>query len=56
VAGRYGMVCSGHPRASQAGMALLPWGGTAADGALAVAAAPGVVGTDSDEAIRATTL
>jgi gamma-glutamyltranspeptidase len=41
--GRNGMVCAGHPLASQAGMRILQQGGNAADAALAVAAALNVV-------------
>ncbi len=43
VMGRNGMVCSGHPLASQAGIALLQKGGNFADAALATAAALNVV-------------
>jgi gamma-glutamyltranspeptidase len=43
VAGRRGMVVSGHPLASLAGMTALQKGGTAFDAAVAVAAALGVV-------------
>src|SRR5579859_6682236 len=43
VAGRHGMVCAGHPLAAQAGQMILQRGGTAADAALAVAAALNVV-------------
>ena len=43
VMGRRGMVCSGHPLASQAGIALLQLGGNFADAALATAAALNVV-------------
>jgi gamma-glutamyltranspeptidase/glutathione hydrolase len=43
VAGRNAVVCSGHPLASMAGMTVLQHGGTAVDGAIAVAAALGVV-------------
>ena len=43
VMGRRGMVCSGHPLASQAGIALLQKGGNFADAALATAAALNVV-------------
>ena len=43
VMGRNGMVCSGHPLASQAGMAVLQKGGNAVDAAIAVAAALNVV-------------
>ncbi|HEX5415185.1 MAG TPA: gamma-glutamyltransferase [Chloroflexota bacterium] len=43
VAGMSSMICSGHPLASQAGQAVLQRGGNAIDGALAVAAALGVV-------------
>ena len=41
--GRNGMVCAGHPLAAEAGIAVLRQGGTAADAALAVAAALNVV-------------
>ncbi len=43
VMGRNGMVCSGHPLASQAGITLLQKGGNFADAALATAAALNVV-------------
>lgn len=43
VMGRRGMVCSGHPLASQAGVGLLQRGGNFADAALATAAALNVV-------------
>src|SRR6185295_7713304 len=43
VAGRRGMVVSGHPLASLAGMTVLQRGGTAVDAAIAVATALGVV-------------
>ena len=43
VMGRKGMVCSGHPLASQAGLAMLQKGGNAVDAAIAVAAALNVV-------------
>ncbi len=43
VMGRNGMVCSGHPLASQSGIALLQQGGNFADAALATAAALNVV-------------
>ncbi len=43
VMGRNGMVCSGHPLASQAGIAMLQKGGNFADAALATAAALNVV-------------
>ena len=43
VMGRKGMVCSGHPLASQAGVAMLQKGGNAVDAAIAVAAALNVV-------------
>ncbi len=43
VMGRNGMVCSGHPLASQAGISMLQKGGNAADAAIAIAAALNVV-------------
>ena len=43
VMGRNGMVCSGHPLASQAGMSVLQKGGNAVDAAIAMAAALNVV-------------
>ena len=43
VMGRNGMVCAGHPLASQAGMAMLQKGGNAVDAAIATAAALNVV-------------
>lgn len=43
---RHGMVASGHPLASQAGLQMLRDGGTAADAALAMAFATGVVMPD----------
>ena len=43
VAGRNGMVASGHPLASQAGVRIMQEGGNAIDAAIAAAAAVGVV-------------
>ncbi len=43
VMGRNGMVCAGHPLASQAGLAMLQKGGKAVDAAIATAAALNVV-------------
>lgn len=43
VYGRNGMVCAGHPLATQAGISVLQRGGNAADAALAAAAALNVV-------------
>ena len=43
VMGRNGMVCAGHPLASQAGITVLQKGGNAVDAAIAVAAALNVV-------------
>lgn len=43
VMGRNGMITSGHPLASQAGIRILQAGGNAVDAAIAVAAAVGVV-------------
>jgi gamma-glutamyltranspeptidase / glutathione hydrolase len=43
VMGRNGMVCAGHPLASQAGIAMLQKGGNAIDAAIATAAALNVV-------------
>ena len=43
VMGRNGMVCAGHPLASQAGISVLQKGGNAVDAAIAVAAALNVV-------------
>ena len=42
VMGRKGMVCAGHPLASQAGIAILQKGGNAIDAAIATAAADSV--------------
>ena len=46
VMGRRGMVCSGHPLASQAGAHILQQGGNAVDAAIAVAAALNLVEPD----------
>ena len=43
VMGRKGMVCAGHPLASQAGIAMLQKGGNAVDAAIATAATLNVV-------------
>jgi gamma-glutamyltranspeptidase len=43
VMGRNGMVCSGHPLSSEAGVSVLRRGGNAIDAAIAIAAALGVV-------------
>jgi gamma-glutamyltranspeptidase len=43
VMGRSGMICSGHPLSSQAGIAILQKGGNAIDAAIATAAALNVV-------------
>ena len=43
VMGRNGMVCSGHPLASQAGVSILQRGGNAIDAAISVAAVLNVV-------------
>ena len=43
IMGRNGMVASGHPLASQAGISILQQGGNAIDAAIAVAAAVNVV-------------
>ena len=46
VMGRRGMVCSGHPLASQAGAGILQQGGNAVDAAIAVASALNLVEPD----------